>query len=358
MTARRLTWRRATASTAPPCQARRRPVGRLSPPGRGSFRCRRPLSVDGPTQECLVRFGEVQPDGSFGTYRIWMTAATRNTWTTRSSANINGRPLDVTFVYNDQRTVYNAGAAYNGSDNTSELYDAPDSRLCGYTISFPADTCSSTPMNRSWTGPRATRPPSVSNSPTGWPARRRAGPLPPLRPSPRQRPPGNQPHPALRRGRPDLRGHPNPWRRRARRVFPGQPDRELFKLQVWRRDYKFPPPLSNSETYHCSLEPHRNLAGQLHLARYRWNWRKRAANNIGQQLHQPVRPGPGRRRDQLANYDARVEAVADIDQWMRTLAFERCIGNFDKLRQPQTATTCTRQTRPRLPWLLFRSTTT
>ena len=53
----------------------------------------------------------------------------------RSSARINNRPLDVTFVYNDHRAIYNAGGTFNGSDNTSEGYNSPDGTLCGVSES-------------------------------------------------------------------------------------------------------------------------------------------------------------------------------------------------------------------------------
>ena len=51
---------------------------------------------DAPTRECLVRVGEVQPVGNFPVYRLWMTQATLNTWTSRNK--LINTPFDVTFV--------------------------------------------------------------------------------------------------------------------------------------------------------------------------------------------------------------------------------------------------------------------
>ena len=52
------------------------------------------------------------PPGNFGAYRIWMTSATYNTWSTRGQAH--NSPLDVTFVYGNSRVIYNAGAKFAG----------------------------------------------------------------------------------------------------------------------------------------------------------------------------------------------------------------------------------------------------
>jgi hypothetical protein len=41
---------------------------------------------DAPRRECLVRWGETQPPGNFGTYRIWFTQATFNEWANRHPA--------------------------------------------------------------------------------------------------------------------------------------------------------------------------------------------------------------------------------------------------------------------------------
>ena len=78
---------------------------------------------DAPARECLVRVGETQPAGAFGTYRLWMTAATLNTWATR--APMSNEDLDTAFVFGTNRVIYNAGAHYSGSSSTAQGYDSP-----------------------------------------------------------------------------------------------------------------------------------------------------------------------------------------------------------------------------------------
>jgi len=47
---------------------------------------------------------------------------------------------DVTFVYNDQRVIYNAGATYAGSASTTlQIYSGPTATLCGYGFELSAD---------------------------------------------------------------------------------------------------------------------------------------------------------------------------------------------------------------------------
>jgi hypothetical protein len=106
-------------------------IDRFSPAATNSF------PADAPERECLVRFGEPNQTNAFGTYRLWMTQAVHQRWSSREK--LSNEPLDVTFVYGGRRVIYNVGATYNGSPATSEKYDAPTGTLCGYELFFPAD---------------------------------------------------------------------------------------------------------------------------------------------------------------------------------------------------------------------------
>lgn len=92
---------------------------------------------DAPARECLVRVGEIQPTGNFPVYRIWMTQATQNTWTSRNK--LNNTPLDVTFVLGNSRVIYNTAALYAGSPYIAPGYTGPASGRCGYSITTPED---------------------------------------------------------------------------------------------------------------------------------------------------------------------------------------------------------------------------
>ena len=66
-----------------------------------------------PKRECLFRTGEVQPSSAIGSYRLWVTKATLNRWSTRGRQS--NHPLDCSFAYNDFRVIYNARTLYSGS---------------------------------------------------------------------------------------------------------------------------------------------------------------------------------------------------------------------------------------------------
>src|SRR5678816_1896355 len=69
---------------------------------------------------------------------------------------------------------------------------------------------------------------------------------------------------------------------------------ELYKVQVWRRDYKFPA-RPGGEPFYATL---------LDLVA------------VGNAPNSP-------------NYFAAVNAFMNVEQWMRVFAWERVIGNFD-----------------------------
>ncbi len=94
--------------------------------------------VEAPRRECLVRVGEILPAGAFGTYRLWLTAATVSSWA-QAEKQLSNEPFDGTFIYGNSRVIYNASSHYNGSPYTSGGYDSPMGRPCGYDIRFPVD---------------------------------------------------------------------------------------------------------------------------------------------------------------------------------------------------------------------------
>ena len=62
---------------------------------------------DAPARECLIRFGELQPEGALPTYHLWMTSLTASNWTHRGKQN--HQLLNVTFVAGNERVIYEAG---------------------------------------------------------------------------------------------------------------------------------------------------------------------------------------------------------------------------------------------------------
>jgi CotH kinase protein len=94
---------------------------------------------DATSHECLVRYGEPSMPGVLAHYRLWMTQANRDRWAAR--APLNNAAVDVAFVYNDERVVYNAGALFSGSSwHTSQMSTGPDgTNRCDYVVQLPSD---------------------------------------------------------------------------------------------------------------------------------------------------------------------------------------------------------------------------
>jgi len=90
-----------------------------------------------PTRECLVRWGETTPFGTFGVYRIWMTQTNVNQWQVRDS--LSNEAQDGTFVYGSWRAIYNAGARYRGSPFIRPNYNNPLGGNTAYVWTLPED---------------------------------------------------------------------------------------------------------------------------------------------------------------------------------------------------------------------------
>jgi hypothetical protein len=94
---------------------------------------------DALARECLVRFGERLRPGSIGTYRLWLTDSNIAFWTSRERNSNEG--LDATFVYGNWRVVYNAETLYSGSPwhTANGPYTGPLGNTCDYEVNFPSD---------------------------------------------------------------------------------------------------------------------------------------------------------------------------------------------------------------------------
>jgi hypothetical protein len=84
--------------------------------------------------EALVRFGDPTPTGSFGIYRLWMKQRNISTWSTREK--LSNEALDGTFVYGNERVIYNAGGRYRGSPWIRPSYTTPTGGRCALSGPF------------------------------------------------------------------------------------------------------------------------------------------------------------------------------------------------------------------------------
>ncbi|MEO7677554.1 MAG: CotH kinase family protein, partial [Verrucomicrobiota bacterium] len=275
---------------------------------------------DAPVHECLVRFGEIQPTGNFPVYRIWMTQATLNLWTSRPK--LDNTPLDITFVSGDERVIYNATALYAGSPYISGGYSGPASGKCGYGLEFPPDDLflGDTALVLDWPGGHGNESTAMQEQLGYWIAEKL-----------------NIPY----SHRYVIRLHVNGVTDTARRtVFeaalqpgksfvkqwsPNAPDGQFFKVE---RAFEFSDGGGLTADPTPRLQNFTTAGGAKKTEKYRWNFAYRSTdrvndyNNIFALVDALNAPGP-------EPFTSSTYGEVDVEEWMRIFATEHIIANFD-----------------------------
>lgn len=277
---------------------------------------------DTPAHDCLVRVGDPVQAGVFASYRLWMTDANANIWTNRE--NFGNEPVDVTFVYGGVRAVYGCGAWYAGSEASTPGYGSPvNGPLCGYNLVVPADD---EVLNEDhFTLDLPIRDPTDQREQLMFWMAEQLG-LPHLY--------RRYVHlfvNGTRRGSvyDDVQ---QPDQTLINEFFPDDNDGPLHKSNNWNEGADDANSTSGPVD---NLLRHYNSGGQHKLARYRWNWRPRASSTSNDfndlfklidAVNVPTSPA--------ATYQAAVESVVDVENWMRTFAFHDLCSYWDSFGNP------------------------
>lgn len=280
-------------------------------PGAGSAT----FPAGAPAQEFLVRVGEVQFGGSFGTYRIWMTQATRTRWTTRE--RLDNSPLDVTFVYGGQRVIYNAGAYYAGSPFVSGGYSGPTGALCGYVVHVPNDDrfLGVTEMKLDW----PVRDPSLQYEQVAyWMADEL------LIPSNHRRFIYLFVNGARRGVLYEDAQQPNSDM--VEQYFPDDDEGDLYKIDDW---FEFDNAASGFVNTDATLANFTTTGGEKKVARYRWNWRKRAVKESASDYRSLFALVDAAQELSFDGFTRKIESNLDAEEFLRIVAFEHMVGNWD-----------------------------
>ncbi len=280
---------------------------------------------DAPARECLVRFGENVPTGSFPVYRIWMTQATAAAWSSRKK--LDNTANDVTFVLGGQRAIYNTEAQFAGSPYIAPSFTTPTAGRCGYSIAFPPDDAflGSEDLVLDWPGGHGNENTAIQEQMAYWIADRM-----------------NLPFSHRHFIRLQVNGVTDMQRGGVFEAVlqpagdylgqwsPGDTGGDFFKID---RAFEFSDagsliadPMPRLEVF---TTPNLDQGGvRKKTERYRWTWLKRS---YGSALNDAslfalvdalnaVSPEP---------YTAATDALVDIDEWMGIFAFEHLINNFD-----------------------------
>jgi regulation of enolase protein 1 (concanavalin A-like superfamily) len=289
--------------------------------GGASGRGNTTFPANAPQGECLVRFGEQVLASSFGTYRLWFTAATVKAWNARPV--LSNDELDGTFVYDNQRVVYNIGARYSGSPWHQNAYASPVTGHTTYAFRLPGDdrvlgTDSFNKLHALGNTP-GDDPTLQCEQAAYWMVRQMGLPW-------------NYQRYVVTFVNGNRRGQlmedtQVPSRDTLQQWFPGHSAGELFKLNGW-----YEPTSPGGRGFQlagwCTLNDYTTTDGRKKTARYRWNWAPRAIeesanaySNLFALIDAANAPQPA-----LA---ANLTQLADVNQWLRTFAIEHAVGNWD-----------------------------
>ncbi len=260
-----------------------------------------------PARECLIRWGDPVPFGTFAHYHLWFTQATQNA---RQNA-LDNTYRDCTVVYNNHRVIYNAGFRDKGSPYHGGAGDL--------AVQVPADELLLGEPERilGSTGNGGSEATAIRSQLAAWYAQQL--------------------------GIPYLHAHyirvyfngsefrnvvedlEQPRHEYARRWFQSAPEGDLYKVSVW---FEFDDDNRGFQPTGATLQRFTTLNNEDKLARYRWNWQRRSndgdASNYGQLLDLVTVMN-----DTSAAYTTRALQLADLEQWMRVFCYDYAMGNWD-----------------------------
>jgi hypothetical protein len=292
--------------------------GNQATPAMGTF----PAVV--PEQECLVRFGDSTAPRGFGDYRLWFTRDTLLRWTASSRGKASNEPLDITFVYNGERVFYNVGGTYSGSFFNSPDYTGPTGGPCDYACRFYGDESflGATRIILSWPGLTGAPDNTAQHEQFSyWLASQLGLPF-------NYRRYVSVIVNGVRRGT-VMEDTQRPNSDMLRQWFPGDSAGELFKIQL---RYESNDAATNSLLWGlraATLERRSNPDGSLRTSAYRWHWSPQAIGNSPNTFDSIFQLVETLATQDAASYTRAVRSLLDIEQWMRILALEHIVGNWD-----------------------------
>jgi hypothetical protein len=259
-------------------------------------------------QECLVRWGEVIPFGTFAHYHLWHTQATGNA---RQNA-LDNTWRDCTLVYGNYRVIYNTGfrdkgSPYHGGAGDIAATTPRDEPLLGTFDRVFAST-----------GNGGSESTGIRSQLAAWYAQQLG--IPYLHAHYMRLYFNGRPF------RPDIMEDlEQPNHDYAEKWFPTDDEGDLYKVAVW---FEFNDDNRGFNATGATIQRFTTTGGAYKLARYRWNWQRRSndgdANNFAQffDLVSAI-------NDTSGSYVPRVLQQADMEQWMRAFCFDYAMGNWD-----------------------------
>jgi hypothetical protein len=285
------------------------------------------LTDQSPVRECVVMFGDGNPGGSFGVYHVWLTQTNVNRWA--NLADLSNEGNDFTFVYDNNRVIYNVQGHYSGSPFHQE-FDSPVGNLCAYKWEFPDDDkfLGATDFNKiHQPGNSPGDDLTLQREQTTWSFMRAMSV-----------PWGYRRFVAVyvngnRRGGNLMEDAQVPDGDMVKQYFPNDTDGFLYKMQPWFEFAPFPSGYSigtTAEAY-CWLLPYTTTGGVKKPARYRYNFEVRRTPDSYSNFTNVFSLIDAAGSFASPNYVANMENMANMEEWMRVFAANHAAGNIDSV---------------------------
>ena len=273
-----------------------------------------------PSQECLVRFGDPVPAGSFGVYRFWMTADNIRTWTNRE--RLSNEPLDCTFLYNSDRVVYNAEGRYRGSPFVRNYGTPTASSIGSYVLTFPSDEpmLGADELNLDSLEPSGRDPTALREITSFWMASELGLPYSYQR----------FVHLVINgvdnasRDIPIYADVQQPNSAYMESHYADDSNGEIYKVDDW---FEFDDGFGFANE-NARLELFTTTGGVKKVGRYRWSWEKKFNKTLNDDYSDFLTIVDAV-NDKTGSYVANVEATIDVHQWLTTFALRHMIGDWD-----------------------------
>ncbi|MDW8310735.1 MAG: choice-of-anchor X domain-containing protein, partial [Verrucomicrobiales bacterium] len=260
-----------------------------------------------PEQECLIRWDDPIPFGTFAHYHLWSTTATENA---RRNA-LDNTYRDATLVYGHFRVIYNVGfrdkgSPWHGGQGDFALNVPPDDLLLGATERVVAST-----------GNGDSEATAIRSQLAAWLHQQMGVPYLHAHYTRFYRN-GTQ----FRNVTEDLEQPDHDY---AERWYPEVGEGDLYKIAMW---FEFQDDNRTFGAVSATLERFLTLNNAYKLARYRWNFQRRPNDGMANN-YTNVFDLVTAANDTSANYVPRLLNLAEMEQWMRVFSCGWIMGDWD-----------------------------
>lgn len=267
----------------------------------------------------IIRYGSRNQAGNFGNYHIWIGDESLSTWSSR--AKLSNELLPVTFVYGDERAVYDATGRYRGSPFIRPGYGNPaNGSAMGMIYRFPASQPFLGSDKINLDGLEPGRDDTSQREKTSFWIGEQLGVSYSYQRYIRLFFNGTR--------KSDIyTDSMQPDSDYVARWYPRETEGDLYKIDDW---FEFTDGSNPGRAFNrnARLTPFTTTGGALKQAAYRWMWEKKpngGYNDDYTTLLDLVRT----MNTSGSAYTSAVDQLVDVEQWMRVFATRHIVGDWD-----------------------------